>query len=163
MWKSKSRVWEWFHMGKEHKGASRGDMEIGWVNCHGGLREARCFGQIACRGVVVAQGKREVVELLTKQVAVRVMKACMVGEGASWRARRKERNAVKCVLGMKAPCNLHAYVMHAKWRRKQPMGCWKQALDVCLTASRPHHAACLWSRPCADFASKWTHLVSSKQ
>ena len=51
--------------------------------------EARCFGQIACRGVVVTWGKKEVVELLTKQVAVMVMKACMVGEGTSWRAQRK--------------------------------------------------------------------------
>ena len=89
--------------------------------------EARCFGQIACRGVVVAWGKREVVELLTKQVAVMVMKACMVGEGTSWRAREgRERNelpgafmegghhAIDVGSWEEKRSNLHAHVMHAK-------------------------------------------------
>ena len=85
--------------------------------------EARCFGQIACRGVVVAWGKREVVELLIKQVAVMVMKACMVGEGTSWRARGKGKKRVaRCVHGRRKEqlaCPHHA----CKVKKKQPLGC----------------------------------------
>ena len=36
---SRSRVGELISMGKEREGTSRRDVEIGWANYHGGLRE----------------------------------------------------------------------------------------------------------------------------
>ena len=92
--------------------------------------EARCVGQIACRGVVVAWGKREFVEVLTEQVTGMVMKACMVGEGTNWMARGKGKKQQELELPgafmegghhakdvgsrEKKRSNLHDMVMHAK-------------------------------------------------
>ena len=71
-------------------------------------------------------GKEEVVELLTKQVAVRVMKACMVGEGASWRARKKGKK--RCQVRsreegtMQLACPHHA----CEVKKKKSLGCWNK-------------------------------------